>query len=159
LLFLSIGVTIDCMAKTSTIMLTCADYRGEEAHHHLVEVLGSADRLVALGASLGIVDERRRLVVFDEIKDLCALHGCTTLLIVDHMNCGKYRVKYGIGSNGQPVLEADRERQLHQGNLATAKRVVEAHFPELEVTTLLLEHDSATDNLMMPAPTREPVRA
>ena len=132
------------------IMLSCMDYRlvddlvnFMEAH----EYHDNYDHVVLAGASLGVVHEAFAdwHEVFWKHVDLAKeLHGITEVIVIDHRDCGAYRLALTKAAVDTPEKETVAHRETMQ---EFARQVTERH-PDLQVYGVLMGLDGVGENIM-----------
>jgi carbonic anhydrase len=93
------------------------------------------------GASLGYNQN-----TFPEWRETCTkhielaqqLHDIDEVIVLDHMDCGAYRILYD-----NPTMSKQEEYTLHKKNLKKFKTMINEKFPSLKVTTLLMDVDGS----------------
>ncbi|MEK6749748.1 MAG: carbonic anhydrase [Pseudomonadota bacterium] len=128
------GATIRLVLKTFTgnimahrctaIVVHCMDYRLQSYINQWLEAnlaQGSYDRAVMAGGVFDVYDVIRQVDISDR------LHGITTVILINHEDCGMY----GIGGT----------EQHHERDLEQAEDKIRRLFPHLEVDTYYLNLD------------------
>ena len=80
---------------------------------------------------------------FDKHVELAKdLHNIDEVIVVDHMDCGAYRILYD-----NPSMSKEEEYKLHQKNLHEFKSLINKKFPSLRVTLLLINLDGSVTEM------------
>ena len=66
------------------------------------------------------------------------LHEIKNIIVLDHMQCGAYKLLYN-----QPSMTRQAEINLHIDNFAKFKQTINTKYPHLTVTTLLMDLDGS----------------
>ncbi|MGH9825320.1 MAG: carbonic anhydrase, partial [Blastocatellia bacterium] len=96
--------------EVETLLLTCLDYRMIELMRQYMTSLWlyrKYDHIVLGGASLGAVTDRYpawNQTFWDHVRIAIELHGIKKVMVMDHRDCGTYRLITGED------LSQDRER-------------------------------------------------
>ena len=129
--------------KTAKAMvLSCMDFRFVTDKVNFLNNIGYKDdysKFVLAGSSLGYNqdDFPEWSKSFDKHIELAMdLHKIDEVIVVDHMDCGAYRILYDNQS-----MSKEEEYKLHQKNLNKFKSLINKKFPSLKVTMLLINTD------------------
>ena len=126
---------------TSTIVLSCIDYRFIRAVVELVkedEGLTLYDTFCLAGGSLGYnqtVYPSWPPTWLDTLTLAKQLHGITTIVVVEHMDCGMYKSIY------PDAVDPKLEKIHHQQNLQAFQTAMATIEPTLQVRGYLLYLD------------------
>ena len=78
-------------------------------------------------------------VTFDKHVELSKqLHDIDKIVVIDHMDCGAYRILYD-----NEEMTKDEEYELHTKNLNKFKTIASKKFPSLKISTYLIEIDGS----------------
>lgn len=138
------AMTILSSKGANALVLSCMDYRFVNDNVHFFNRLGFRDdynKLALAGASLGYNQTK-----FPEWREMCnkhielamELHDINEVIIMDHMDCGAYRILYD-----NPLMSREEEYKLHKENLNQIKTMISQKFPTLMVTTYLMDVDGS----------------
>ena len=129
--------------KTAKAMvLSCMDFRFVNDKVNFLNQIGYKDdysKFVLAGSSLGYNQDTfpEWSKSFDKHVELAKdLHNIDEVIVVDHMDCGAYRILYD-----NPSMSKEEEYKLHQKNLHEFKSLINKKFPSLKVTMLLIHTD------------------
>ena len=129
--------------KAKALVLSCSDFRFDFRFVNFSkgEYMDNYDKFSLAGASLGYNQN-----TFPEWRETCnkhielakQLHDIDEVIVLDHMDCGAYRILYD-----NPTLSRQEEYELHKKNLNKFKAMINEKFPLLKVTTLLMDVDES----------------
>ena len=132
------------------LMLSCMDYRlvddlvtFMEAHQYH----DNYDHVVLAGASLGVVHATFadwHGVFWDHVELARDLHGITEVIVIDHRDCGAYRLALGEDAVATPEQETATHRDIMQ---EFARQVAERH-PDLQVYGVLMGLDGVGESVV-----------
>lgn len=135
--------------KTAKAMvLSCMDFRFVNDKVNFLNKIGYKDdysKFVLAGSSLGYNQDTfpEWGKSFDKHIELANdLHKIDEVIVVDHMDCGAYRILYD-----NPSMSKEEEYKLHQKNLHKFKNLINKKFPSLRVTLLLINLDGSTTEM------------
>jgi hypothetical protein len=146
------GSFIPASARASgsieALLLTCMDYRLVDATvawmDGLEHMKGEFDHIVLAGASLGVVTDKFppwAQTFWDHLKISIDLHHIKEVMILDHRDCGAYKVVYGKDLGKLP----EEETEVHATNLKKMRELVKARYPELPVIVGLMALDGKVE--------------
>ena len=128
----------------NALVLSCMDYRFVDDSVYFFNRIGFRDdynKFSLAGASLGYNQTQ-----FPEWRETCnkhielamQLHDINEVIVMDHMDCGAYRILYD-----SPSMSRQEEYELHKKNLNKFKTMINQKFPALTVTTHLMDVDGS----------------
>lgn len=136
------------MHKASTLLISCVDFRLRDETEKLMRVnfglLDDYDEVVMPGASLALVSPNHphwKQTVEDIIEVLKKLHHVKRVILLDHRDCGAYKLIMGH----EHTKNHESETKMHHEVLSQAKSAIETKFPQLKVYTLLLGLDGVVE--------------
>ena len=114
--------------RASVLVLSCIDPRFTNDLawflSHNVELQGDYDLFVLAGAELGVFHSPTWKQTFREHVDIAIqLHGISQVWCFSHMDCGMYKITYG--------LDEDNDKELHRANMRELKAFLESDYPAL----------------------------
>ena len=130
--------------KTSkALVLSCMDFRfvNDTVYFLNKEYKDSYNKFSLAGASLGYNQDKFKEwgIVFDKHIELSKqLHDIDEIVVVDHMDCGAYRILYDNEN-----MSKEEEYKLHQKNLNKFRELIHKKHPSLKVTMLLANLDGS----------------
>lgn len=141
------GVTAPPSHGTDALLLSCMDYRLTDDTARYFEGRGMRERYdhVALaGASLAVLADQHPAwgeTFWEHLAVAIQLHHIHKVVVLDHRDCGAYRVFLGEDFSKAP----DRETAIHTEKLRELRaRILDKH-PDLEVELLLMALDGSAE--------------
>ena len=128
--------------------LSCMDFRFVDDKVNFLNKIGYRDdysKFVLAGSSLGYNQDTfpEWSKSFDKHIELAKdLHNIDEVIVVDHMDCGAYRILYD-----NPSMSKEEEYKLHQKNLHEFKSLINKKFSSLRVTLLLINLDGSVTEI------------
>lgn len=132
------------------IMLSCMDYRLVDDLVNFMEAHDyhdAYDHVVLAGASLGVVHEAFadwHEVFWDHVQLAKDLHGITEVIVIDHRDCGAYRLALTEAAVDTP----EKETAAHRDTMMEFARQVTERHPDLQVYGVLMGLDGVGENIM-----------
>ena len=126
---------------TDALLLTCMDYRLIDDVERYMNGRGLRDRydhIILAGASLGAVTDKFpawNQTFWEHLDIAIQLHKINSVIILDHRDCGAYKVILGP----EHAQEAKLELDTHATQLRKLKGIVQEKHPPLKVETLLMD--------------------
>ena len=106
--------------KVKALLLTCMDYRYPQAILNYMDkqgLTGDYDHVILAGASLGANLDTKPWIMphwrdtfFDHVDTALKLHSITMVYILDHRDCGAYRVFRGLPEDVDRQTETDAHK-------------------------------------------------
>jgi carbonic anhydrase len=127
--------------NTEAMLLSCMDFRlmAEIAKYMDSRFLThNYDHVVLAGASLGALNEKTPSwgqTFWDHLDVAMKLHHIKKVMVMDHRDCGAYKVFIGP----EHMKDAASEKEVHAWNLNRLKLKIKERQPELEVELLLMD--------------------
>ena len=134
-------------AGTDALLLSCMDFRLMDDIERYMAGRGLRDRydhVVLAGASLGAITDRYpawNKTFWDHLDIAIQLHKVHQVIVMDHRDCGAYKVILGPAHAQDPVLE----RSTHAVQLQRLKAQINKRHPALAVETLLMGLDGQVE--------------
>ena len=128
----------------NALVLSCMDYRFVNDSVYFFNRIGFRDdynKFSLAGASLGYNQTKfpEWAQTFDKHIELAMeLHDINEVIVMDHMDCGAYRILYD-----NPSMSRQEEYKLHKKNLNQVKTMINQKFPALMVTAHLMDVDGS----------------
>ena len=122
------------------LVITCMDFRLIDDAVNYLDAQGynnNYDEFILAGASLGYNQTTYSAwaETLDKHIELAEqLHHIKEVIVIDHMNCGAYKIFY----NKKTISEED-ETALHKENFAKFRKTIKTKYPQLKVKTLLMK--------------------
>ena len=130
--------------KAKAIVITCMDFRlidDAVLFFNSIGLNNNYDEFVLAGASLGYNQTvySAWTETFDKHIELAEqLHDITEVIVIDHMQCGAYKIFYNLPSISRPD-----EIALHNENFIKFKQKINQKYPQLTVITYLMDLDGS----------------
>ncbi len=139
---------LSTMSKASTLLISCVDFRLRDETEKLMRInfglLDDYDEIVMPGASLALVSQDHphwKQTVEDIVEVLKKLHHIKRVILLDHRDCGAYKLIIGHDH----AKNHESETKAHRQVLVQAKSSIESKFPQLKVYSLLLGLDGVVE--------------
>src|SRR5687768_15399985 len=137
---LLIGSRTDARAAATTdaLLLSCMDYRLMDDVEKYMSGRGLRDKYdhaILAGASLGAVTDKYpawNQTFWEHLDIAITLHDIKTVIVMDHRDCGAYKVILGADS----VKDAKTEKDTHVVRLKQLRAAINKKHPKLAVETL-----------------------
>ena len=126
------------------IVLTCMDFRLIDDAVLFFNSLGlnnNYDEFILAGASLGYNQTVYSAwgETFDKHIELAELlHDITDIIVLDHIQCGAYKIFYNL-----PSIARVDEIALHNQNFIIFKQTINQKYPHLNVSSYLMDLDGS----------------
>ena len=131
-------------STAQAMVLTCMDYRFVTDTVKFFNRTGLQDdynKFSLAGASLGYNQSAfpEWSATFDKHVGLAKdLHDINEIVVMDHMDCGAYRILYD-----NPSMSRKEEYDLHVKNLKQFKGLMQQKYPSLKVSAKLIDLDGS----------------
>ncbi len=129
--------------KTDALLLSCMDFRLMDEIERYMAGRGLRDRydhVVLAGASLGAITDRYPAwgqTFWQHLDIAIELHHIQQVIIIDHRDCGAYKVLLGEAH----AADAATEHRTHAAKLRELRRQLQQRKPALQVETFLMALD------------------
>jgi len=136
--------------KAEALLLSCMDFRLIDATGRYMSERGlrnKYDHIILAGASLGALTEKYPAwnKTFWEHLDLgIQLHQIHKVIVVDHRDCGAYKLVLGEDLSKNPT----KETTIHTETLRELRKRVNGRYPGLEVELLLMGLDGKVETIV-----------
>ena len=144
------NIRIANMSKTSTLLISCIDFRlVDETERLMSQVFGlidDYDQITLPGASLALVADQYPhwgKTINDIVDIALQLHNIKRIILLDHRDCGAYKLIQGSNGHHDHISETKQHKEV----MLKAKKVLQDKFPKLKIYTLLLGLDGKVENL------------
>jgi len=134
---------------TDILLLTCMDFRLIDEIELYMNARGLRDRydhVILAGASLGALTDRHpawNQTFWDHLEMSIQLHNIHKVILMDHRDCGAYKVLLGTEHTEDPDVEKD----THARRLGKLQAMILEKYPQLEVETLLMGLDGKVETV------------
>jgi carbonic anhydrase len=135
---------------TDALLLSCMDYRlvdDTEAFMAGKGMKNRYDHIVLAGAALGAITDKFpswNQTFWQHLDVAISLHHIKKVMILDHRDCGAYKVVLGEDFGKTP----DKETQIHAQTLMTLRGKVMEKYPDLAVETYLMALDGSVEQIV-----------
>ena len=141
LIFLVVVPKQAISGHTEALLLSCMDYRLIDDTERYMTDLGLRDKydhIILAGASLGATTDKYpawNQTFWDHVDVAIKLHSIKKVMILDHRDCGAYKV----------ILEEDfakepeKETKIHSTKLMELADKIREKYPDLEVELYLMD--------------------
>lgn len=132
---------------TDVLLLTCMDFRLMDEIERFMSGRGLRDKydhVILAGASLGAITDKYpawNKTFWEHLDIAIQLHNIHTVMVMDHRDCGAYKVILGEKHMKDPKLEKD----THSAQLKKLKGMIARKYPKLKVETLLMGLDGKVE--------------
>jgi hypothetical protein len=136
--------------KTEALLLSCMDYRLIDEIDRYMTSRGLRDKydhIILAGASLGAITEKYPAwskTFWGHLDVAIQLHHINKVIVMDHRDCGAYKVILEKDFYQDPV----KETAIHSGKLNELRGQIKAKYPKLEVELLLMDLDGKVENIV-----------
>lgn len=135
--------------RAEVLLLTCMDYRFMDEVERFMTKKGyrnKYDHIVLAGASLGATDTFQEWTkVFNDHVELGKrLHGIKKVMVIDHQDCGAYKLQFGEDH----TRSHSRETEKHAVVMQKMKSVLVQREPDLEFEGYLMSHNGRAERLV-----------
>ena len=143
--------------EADALLLSCMDYRliGDVADYmqNDLHLKKKYDYVILAGASLGVNNRTYRnwgRTFWQHLDTAIALHNIHQVIVIDHRNCGAYKLLLGKDFPPNPTEEQRREEtRVHKRQLDRLATAVQRRHPYLDVTSLLMNLDGSVEEIGM----------
>lgn len=130
-----------------SVVLSCMDYRLMDDVGVYLNGRGlkdNYDHLILAGASLGAVTSKYPhwgQAFFEHLGLAIKLHNVHRAILIDHRDCGAYRLIFGKDTKGE------EEKKLHAEQLHKLAKLIHEKHSKLAVETYLMNLDGKVDSV------------
>jgi hypothetical protein len=134
---------------TDMLLLTCMDYRLVDdtvAYMNGRGLRDKYDHVILAGASLGALNDRFPSwapTFWSHLEVAITLHSIHKVMVIDHRDCGAYKVILGPESVDTP----DKELRVHTEKLQTLRAEIKRRHEHLEVELGLMSLDGKVQDI------------
>ena len=132
---------------TEALLLSCMDFRLMDEIERYMSGRGLRDKydqVILAGASLGAVTDEYpawNQTFWEHLDIAIKLHNIHEVIVMDHRDCGAYKIILGTEHTKDPNVERD----THAAHLKKLKGMINEKYPKLEVETLLMTLDGKVE--------------
>lgn len=134
---------------TEALLLSCIDYRLTAATTRYMterQMAGKYDHFILAGASLGARNDRFPdwgRTFWDHLRVAIDLHRIGRVVILDHRDCGAYKVILGKDLAANP----EEELAVHAVQMRALRSDIAGRYPQLAVELLLMGLDGKVETI------------
>ncbi len=134
---------------TDALLLNCIDYRLTGATTRYMAQRGMAgkyDQVVLAGAALGAKNDKFPAwgtTFWDHVQVAIDLHHIHEIIVMDHRDCGAYKVILGKDLAGNPK----EEFEVHAAQMRALRADIKQKHPDLAVRLLLMGLDGKVETV------------
>jgi carbonic anhydrase len=135
--------------NVDALLLSCMDYRLVTATGSYMTkrgLRGKYDHVVLAGASLGAITDKFpdwNKTFWQHLDVAIDLHHVQRAIVLDHRDCGAYKVILGEDCCKEPA----KERAVHAEKLKELRTQINAKHPKLGVELLLMSLDGKVETI------------
>ncbi len=133
--------------EVEALLLTCMDYRLVDKTGRYMDGRGlrnKYDHVILAGASLGALTEKYpawNQTFWEHLSVAIDLHKIRKVIVMDHRDCGAYKVILGEDL----AKNRSKETEVHRTKLRELKKNISEKHPKLEVELLLMSLDGKVE--------------
>lgn len=137
--------------ETEALLLSCMDFRFIDKTERYMAGRGLRDKydhLILAGASLGALTEKYpawNQTFWEHLDIAIQLHRIRKVLVMDHQDCGVYKVILREHFAQAPA----KEKMAHTSKLKQLGKLIKEKYPRLEVELLLMSLDGKVEVINM----------
>jgi len=139
---------------TDALLLSCMDYRlidDTAKYMDKRELLGKYDYVILAGASLGVNNRTYRnwgRTFWQHLDIAIALHSIHEVIIIDHRNCGAYKLLLGKDFPENPNEQQRKEEtRVHKQQLDRLAKRIHRRLPYLDIATGLMNLNGSVEEI------------
>jgi carbonic anhydrase len=146
---LGLESTLAGAPATDALLLCCIDYRlVDETERYMTRrgLRNKYDQVILAGAALGALSPQYPAwgtTFWDHLGLAIELHQIHKVMLMDHRDCGAYKVILGEDLSKDPA----RETTVHAGKLKELATAIVKKHPKLEVELLLMALDGKVEKV------------
>ena len=139
--------TAHASGVTEVLLLSCMDFRLVDETERYMTGRGLRDKydhIVLAGASLGAITGKYpawNKTFWEHLDVAIQLHKIHKVMVLDHRDCGAYKVVLGEDFAKDPA----KEKTTHASQLKQLGKMVKEKYPKLEVELLLMSLDGKVE--------------
>lgn len=129
------------------LLLSCMDYRLVDdivRYMDSRDLTNQYDHVVLAGASLGALTDNFKdwnQTFWEHLKIASDLHHIKKVILLDHRDCGAYKVILKADFSKDPAMET----RIHGKYLRDLEAVIRKRYPQLATETLLMNLDGSVE--------------
>lgn len=140
---------VQAAGQAEALLLSCMDFRlmhDVERYMSGRGLRGRYDHIVVAGAALGAVTDRYpawNKTFWEHLDIAIKLHNIHKVIVMDHRDCGAYKVI--LGEDFAKQLE--KEKAIHSQKLKELAGLIKKQYPKLEIELLLMSLDGKVESI------------
>jgi carbonic anhydrase len=134
---------------TDALLLSCMDYRlMDEVEQYMSDrgLRNKYDHVILAGASLGAITDKFpawNQTFWEHLDVAIKLHNINKVIVMDHRDCGAYKVILGPEHAKNP----QQEKKVHAEQLQKLQGMINEKYPKLGVELLLMGLDGKVETI------------
>lgn len=135
--------------QTEALLLSCMDFRLMDDAERYMSGRGLRDKydhIVLAGAALGAVTDKYpawNKTFWEHLDIAIKLHNIHKVIVMDHRDCGAYKVILGEDFAKDPP----KEKEVHANKLKELAGLIKKQHPKLGVELLLMSLDGKVESI------------
>jgi hypothetical protein len=131
------------------LVLNCMDYRLVDEGVQYFNARGlrnNYDQVILAGASIGALGKlgpEWAATFWKHVETAQALHKIEKVIVIDHRDCGAYKIVFGADS----IVDRDMETALHRSQMILLRQELAQKFPALRFEGGLMSLNGAVENM------------
>jgi hypothetical protein len=134
---------------TDALLLNCIDYRLTAATTQFMGkhgLAGKYDQIILAGGALGAKNDKFPAwgtTFWDHVQLALDLHHIRKIVIVDHRDCGAYKIIFGEDFAADPK----KELEVHAKQMRSLKDDIAQKYPKLQVEMYLMALNGSAESV------------
>ncbi len=143
------------------LVLNCMDYRlVDEGVRYFTQrgLTDKYDQVILAGASIGALGKlgaEWASTFWKHVDTAKSLHSIKRVIVMDHRDCGAYKIVFGA----ETIADRDLETALHRSQMIVLQKQLKAKHADLEFEALLMNLDGSVEQLLGSAKPQTAVQA
>jgi hypothetical protein len=136
--------------QADALVLNCMDYRlvdeGPRYFRHR-GMTNKYDQVILAGGSIGALGKlgpEWAATFWKHVETAKALHHIHKVIVLDHRDCGAYKIVFGADS----IADRDEETALHRSQMIVLRDEIKARHPDLETEMAIMDLDGSVQDLL-----------
>jgi hypothetical protein len=136
--------------EARALVIGCMDFRLPDETAQFLQRRGLLDQYDYIswpGATLAISNDENSEMTQQMLKAIGLsnkLHHTKRIILIDHRDCGAYKLKFGP----EHAQEKGKETEIHKDHMMKVKKLLDEKFPDLEKEFLLLGLDGKVETII-----------
>lgn len=137
---------------TDVLLLSCMDYRlVDDTERYMAgrDLRDKYDHIILAGASLGATTDKYpcwNTTFWEHLDVAIKLHSIKKVIIMDHRDCGAYKVILGEDFSKDPA----KEKAVHAQTLSALADKIKGKYPALEIELQLMDLAGNVEKISKP---------